>query len=909
MLFMQLKEAYAYSVSEIIGGLKSSEAGLTTVMAKDRLKTFGLNVLPDQEQETAWTILAKQMKSILIYILLFAAVISYITQQKIEFAVIVAIVIFTVFIGFFEEYNAAKQMQALKKLTPKIAKVIRNGIKIEIPAEELVPGDIIHVDRGDIVPADSRLMSANNLKADESMLTGESAAVVKQIENLPRETALSAQTNLIFNGTHIINGDGIGVVVRTGKHSYLGHVSQLMNKANETQSPLIKRLDRLSTQVAIAVITLCLFVFVVGILRGVPWVEMAIIASAVAVSGIPESLPTVVAVALSAGVKRMAKKNAIIKKLPAVETLGSTTVICSDKTGTLTQNKMVIEKIFTLDAEVNVTGKGFEPEGVFVVEEEEIDPSHHHSIAKLIEIGVLCNNSSLNKKDDEWHIDGEVTEGALVVLAEKAGIKKEEIHKLNTRLKEHPFDPIRKVMSTVHMKKDKRIAYVKGAPERVLEKCSKVLHNGQVYKITENSRSEILQKNQDFASRGFRVLALAFKEVTGDHENIEHVESDLIFVGLVSIRDPPEDNVRESIEQCKMAGIKVVMITGDSLPTAKAIAKELTILGELDKSISGPELDKLSDSEFMKVVEEITVYARVTPEHKLRIVNAFQSKGHIVAMTGDGVNDAPALKQADIGVAMGRTGTDVAKEAAEIVLKDDNFTTIVKAVEEGRNIYSNIRKFIYYLLVGNLTEVILLVIAVLLGAPLPLTALMYLFLNLVTSDFPAIGLALENVNPNIMKQKPRDPKEGILSDYIMLKIAQLVPFVVLGTLVIFMWQLLLLGEPLKKAQTVTFVALIMFELFHAFNGRNIHESVFKGGIFSNEYLDSGILLSLFFVIVVIYFPPAQHIFGTVPLALTDWIPILLVSSSVLFFMELEKVAVNSEIKERKKLELYPTRKQ
>jgi len=906
---MQLKESYAYPVSDIMEGLKSSEHGLNSIEAKDRLKTFGLNVLPDQEKESALSILLKQMKSILIYILLFAAVISYITQQEIEFAVIIAIVIFTVLIGFFEEYNAAKQMEALKKMTPKIAKVIRNGVKIEIPAEELVPGDIIHVDRGDIVPADSRLFQVSGLKANESMLTGESEAVMKQIEALGPDTPLSAQTNLIFNGTQVINGSGIGVVVRTGKHSYLGHVSQLMNKAEKVQSPLMKRLDRLSTQVAIVVIGLCSLVFVIGILKGASWIEMAIIASAVAVSGIPESLPTVVAVALSAGVKRMAKKNAIIKKLPAVETLGSTTVICSDKTGTLTQNKMVIEKIFTLDTEVNVTGKGFEPEGVFVVEEEEIDPSHHHSVAKLIEIGVLCNNSDLNKKDDEWHIDGEVTEGALVVLAEKAGVRKESIHKKHTRLKEHPFDPTRKVMSTVHMKENKRIAYVKGAPERVLEKCSKVLHEGQVHEISENSKAAILQKNQDFASRGLRVLGLAFKEVTGDHENIDHVESDLIFVGLVSIRDPPEENVRDSIEQCKMAGIKVVMITGDSLATAKAIAKELDILSEHDQTISGPALDKLSDSEFLQVVEKITVYARATPEHKLKIVNAFQAKGHVVAMTGDGVNDAPALKQADIGVAMGRTGTDVAKEAAEIVLKDDNFTTIVKAVEEGRNIYSNIRKFIYYLLVGNLTEVILLVIAVLLGAPLPMTALMYLFLNLVTADFPAIGLALEKVNPRIMRQKPRDPKEGILSDYIMLKIAQLVPFVVLGTLVIFMWQLLLLDQPLEKAQTVAFVTLIMFELFHAFNGRSIQDSVFKGGIFSNEYLDSGILLSIFCTVVVVYFPPAQHIFGTVPLAWQEWIPIILVASSALFFMELEKVIVNSEIKERKKLELYPTREQ
>ncbi|RMF06086.1 HAD family hydrolase, partial [Candidatus Woesearchaeota archaeon] len=529
------------------------------------------------------------------------------------------------------------------------------------------------------------------------------------------------------------------------------------------------------------------------------------------------------------------------------------------------------------------------------------------TISKLIEIGVLCNNSELKYKDNEWTVDGEVTEGALVVLAAKAGIKKEELHQRHKRIKEHPFDPSRKLMSTVHVVEDRKIAYVKGAPERVLERCSYYFTQGKVKKLDAATKEKIMNKNSEFASSGLRVLALAFKEVKGDHHDINEVESNLCFVGLVSIRDPPQESVKESIEKCKMAGIKVVMITGDSEPTARAISQELGILTKDSHSITGPELDSMDDEEFLKVVENITVYARVTPEHKLRIVNAFQAKGHIVAMTGDGVNDAPALKKADIGVAMGMKGTEVAKEAAEIVLKDDNFTTIVKAVEEGRNIYSNIRRFIYYLLVGNISEVIVLVLAVLIGAPLPLTALMYLFLNLVTSDFPAIGLALEKVNPRIMRQKPRDPQEGILSDYIMLKIAQLIPLVVLGTLTTFMWFLLMKKTPLPEAQTAAFVTLIMFELFHAYNARSLQESVFSIGIFSNKYLNIGVLASFLATLTLLYFPPAARVFGVVPLNTSEWISITLMAASILFFMEIEKVVVSSEIKERKKLELYPTR--
>ncbi|PIY60110.1 ATPase, partial [Candidatus Woesearchaeota archaeon CG_4_10_14_0_8_um_filter_47_5] len=820
----------------------------------------------------------------------------------------------TILISFFEEFKATQEMEALMSLTSKKARVLRDSQVMDILSKEVVVGDIVLLERGTIVPADGRLFECNTMRVDESMLTGESVAVIKDHRQLSGDNvALSRQENMVFSGSHVINGDGKMVVVRTGTATEIGRISQILVSVQEQVTPLQKRLDRLSKQISITVLIVCALLFILGVIQGRMWKEMLIIAVALSISGIPESLPTVVAVALALGVKEMAKNNAIIKRLPAVETLGATTVICTDKTGTLTQNKMVIEQIFTLDSEVNVTGEGFSPKGLFLKEDIEVDPTRHKTIAKLLEIGVLCNNATLREEKNEWVIDGESTEGALIVLAKKAGISREVLHKMYPRIKEHPFDPERKCMSSLHQYKQKVQVYTKGAPEMLLAKAGFYFENGKVRRMTQSVRKRILLKNQEYAEKGLRVLGLAFKEHKhSSYEDVTKVESGLIFVGLVSLRDPPHPAVRDSVLLCKRAGTKVIMITGDNMVTAQAIGEEVGIFGEGDRIIIGPELDAMSDEELQHVINKVSIFARVTPAHKLRIVKCLQQEGHIVAMTGDGVNDAPALKAADIGIAMGKSGTDVAKESAEMIIKDDNFTTIVNAIKQGRTIYENIRKFIYYLLVGNFSEVLIILLAIFIGfdSPtviLPLTALMILFVNLVTSDIPAMGLCLEKPSDRIMLQKPRNVKEGILSDYLLLKIAESVPVVVLGTIMLYIWVFVVKRDPLPRAQTVAFATVICFELFHVLNAKSWDESVFSLKTFSNPYLLGGILISVCATLIAIYWAPAQALFGTVAISLGEWIYILLVSGSVIFLREIEKTVINAEMRERDKLELYPTR--
>jgi len=518
---------------------------------------------------------------------------------------------------------------------------------------------------------------------------------------------------------------------------------------------------------------------------------------------------------------------------------------------------------------------------------------------------VLCNNSDLKQNENEWVIDGEPVEGALIVLAKKAGFDKIVYHNKFKRKTEHPFDPDRKLMSTVYTYKGKDFVYAKGAPEMLLKKAHYYLHNGEIRPLDKKAKDKFLKKNAEYASKGLSVLGLSFKEHSGSH-NMKDVENKLVFVGLVSIRDPPHLNVKKSIKECKDAGIKVVMITGDNEITATTIASELGILTEKNTLLTSEQLDELTDEEFEKIIENVTVYARTTPLQKLRIVETFQKVGHIVAMTGDGVNDSPALKKADIGIAMGENGTEVAKASSELILKDDNFTTIVKAIEGGRTIYDNIRKFIYYLLVGNLAEVLLIMFAVIVGVNLPLTALMILFINLVTSEFPALGLSVEKASKKIMKQRPRNPKEGILSDFVIMRILGTTPIIILGALSLYMWEMFTTAN-LAKAQTIVFATIIMFELFHAFNTKSWNSSIINKRIFSNMYVTLGVLFAFILTVIVIYLPALQNIFGTVALSIFDWVLITLVSSSIILFVELKKYVLNVEIKERRKLEIYPTR--
>ncbi|MFC2136416.1 cation-translocating P-type ATPase [Bacteroidota bacterium] len=842
----------------------------------------------------------------MIWILFTAAIISLFIGHTIEFIVIIIIIGLIVLLSFFMEYKASKDMDALIELTPKKSLVIRNKEEKEISSKELTIGDIIVLKRGGVVGADAVLIESNNLKLDESTLTGESLSVHKFSGQLTGTIELANRTNMVFSGSNITDGSGLAVVVNIGMQTEIGNISSMIKSIKDETTPLQKRLDKLTKQISIAVIFIAVAVFFIGVWKGTSATTMFIFSMAVIVSGIPESLPTVVAVTLAKGVKRMADKNAIVKRLPSVETLGTTTVICTDKTGTLTQNKMLAENIFTSDLELTITGKGYEPIGLFLKENIQIDPNKHKTLSKLLEIGILCNNSDIKKKETEWVVDGEATEGALIVLGHKAGLIKSDLHKSMVRIKEHPFDSERKCMSTIHSHKDGDFVYSKGAPELLIKKAKYYLNNGKILKLDPSTEKQFMKKNKEYASKGLRVLGLAFKEHKGSSE-LKNVESELIFVGLVSIRDPPEPSAKKSIKLCKEAGIKVVMITGDNELTAKAIGSELGIYNDRDIILTGKQLQRMSDLDLEKIVNNVTVYARVTPAHKLRIVKTLQRAGHIVAMTGDGVNDAPALKNADIGIAMGVCGTDVAKESAELILKDDNFTTIVNAVEEGRTIYENIRKFISYLLVGNLSEILIVLIAVIVGMNLPLTALMILFINLVTSEFPALGLSFEKPSEKIMKQNPRDPKEGILSNYIIFKIAQIAPLIILGTVILYQWELVFGAKDIFKAQTIAFATIIFFELFHTLNVRSWDESIFTKGFFSNKYLLGGVTLSSLLTITVIYWAPLQRIFGTMTLNVQDWILILVVSLSVIGYVEIQKTLVQVELKERDKMELHPTR--
>ncbi|MFH1589556.1 MAG: HAD-IC family P-type ATPase [archaeon] len=896
------------SIEVVMSKLSTTKSGLNDSEAEKRVKQFGENISAKEEKTSVIKILLRQFKSFIIYILIAAAVISGIIGNHVEFIIITAIVLFIVLLSFFEEYKATREMESLKKLTPKITKVIRNNKEIQINSSELVPGDIIILTRGDLVPADARVIESTNLQVNESALTGESMPITKTEKILSEKTSLAERKNMVYTGGQVINGHGICVIVETGKNTELGKIASMVKDTREELSPLQKRLDKLGKQFSYSVIAICILIIILGLLRGDGLNNLLLLAVAVAVSGIPESLPAVIGVALAIGMKRMAKQNAIIKRLAAVETLGTCTVICTDKTGTLTQNKMVIENIWTYGSEVEVSGNGFQPEGIFLKEKLQINPTENKNISKILEIGILCNNANLKKEEDEeWKIEGESTEGALVVLAKKAGIEKDQMHKDFPRVHEHPFDSDRKCMSSVHLVRNQHIAYAKGAPERILKRSEYYLENGKIKTLTKKIKEEIIEKNEEYASKGYRVIGLAYKEHKGNFD-IKNVEKNLIFAGLVSIRDPPEPSALEAIKLCEEAGIKVIMITGDNPLTAKAVAKELNILTEGQQVITGDELDKLTDDQYLEVVDKISVYARVTPKHKLRVIKALQDRGEIVAMTGDGVNDAPALKKADIGVAMGLCGTEVAKEASEMIIKDDNFSTIVYAVKEGRTIYNNIQKFIYYLLPGNFSEVLLILIATIAGLFPPLTPIMILFINLVTSDIPALGLCLEKPDKTIMQQKPRNPKEGILTNYILLKISQVVPIIVLGTIGLYMWTLTVKQADIATAQTVAFVTIILFELFHVFNAKSFNNTIFSKDTFNNKTLFLGYAASIVATLTVLYFEPARRIFGTVPLTINQWIPIIIMSLSVVFFVEIQKIIINSEIEEHKNIDIHPTRR-
>ncbi len=878
---------YTCNVETVLQRLDSGRLGLTSDEVKNRLSEYGYNELPEKKRISPAGIFLSQFRNYLILVLIGAAIISAFTGETTNAYVILFIILFISVLGFIQEYRAERAMESLKKMVAYEARVLRDGKAKKIPTRELVPGDIIQIEAGDRIPADARLMESINLETTESSLTGESHSVSKSTDALSEDTPVAEQKNMLFMGTTAVRGNGIAAVIGTGKNTHIGSIAQMI-QIEEEDPPLKIKFAELATQLARIVLLACLIVFIAGTLRGQEMFNMLIIASALAVAGIPESLPFIVTATLAVGTQRMAKQNAIIRKLPAVETLGCATVICSDKTGTITRGEMTVQRLFT-DAVIEVTGSGYIPEGEFIRDGAAVQPSQDVHLSELLKIGMMCNNSYL-EHDGGWRIVGDPTEGALLVAAKKAGIDERY-----PRITELPFDSERRLMSTLHTTPHGIMVFVKGAPESVLGTCTHIYESGAVRLLEDKDRDRITDAVKAMAKDALRVLAFAEKvierEECSDHAT-SCVESELVFLGLMGMMDPPREEAIDAIATCKTAGIKTVMITGDSVLTATAVGKTVGLLDD-GNVLEGSEIEKMSDEELSIAARSVSICARAAPAHKLRIVDALKRDGDVVAMTGDGVNDAPALKKADIGIAMGITGTDVAREASDMVIIDDNFATIVHAVEEGRRIYSNIQKGACYLLSSNFAEVAILFTAVVIldYKIIPLLALQILFINLVTDEFPALGLTVEPAAKHIMRMPPREPKESILTKRIVLYTAGVTLTIFLGTFALFAWtwdsmQHLPWGE--RTAQTTAFATLITFELFNALNSRSLEKSIFRIGFFTNKRLLLALSASVIAMMFAIYWEPMQAVFKTAPLGIEAWAKILLVSSTVVATAEVFK---------------------
>lgn len=856
------------TIEQVLKELKTSDKGLSQAEAEERLRQYGLNEIKEEKKISPLKIFIQQFNSVVIWILIAATVISAFLKEYVDATVILIILVLIAVLGFAQEYRAERAIEALKKLASLKATVLRDGQKKEIDAKELASGDVIILETGDKVPADARLIEIHNFQTLESALTGESQPVKKDSKELPEKTGIADRKNIIFSGTIVVSGRAKAVVIGTGMHTEIGKIAALIQEAKPEPTHLQKKLDQLGKWLGIMTVIIALAVFVVGFLvHEAPLIDMLIVSVSLAVAAIPEGLPAVVTISLALGTQKMLRRNALVRRLPSVETLGATTVICTDKTGTLTVNEMTVKKLFANGKIIDVTGAGYETKGQFLHKNK---PAGFEEIELLLRIGALNNNAELKDKN----LIGDPTEGALIVSAAKSGLIKEELEIEYPRIDEIEFTSERKMMATIHRHHGEKIAYVKGAPEIVLNLCNYIYMNGKAKKLTDEEKNEILEINREFADGALRVLGFACKTLVDTQP-----EKNLIFVGLQGMIDPPRDEVKSAIQKCKKAGIKVIMITGDHEMTAKAVAKEIGLAG---KAISGHNLDEIKNLEDW--VEDTVIFARVNPEHKIKIVDALKKKGHIVAMTGDGVNDAPALKKADIGVAMGITGTDVSKEASSMILTDDNFASIVNAIEEGRGIYDNIKKYVEYLLSSNLGEVLTIFAAILLGMPLPVIAIQILWINLVTDGLPALALSVDPNEPKIMERPPRNPKEHIITRFMNMKMIVTAVVMMISTLTVFRFY-----KPesnLVYAQTMAFTVLVMLQMYNVFNTRSEKASAFKG-ILSNKYLILAVMSSIFLQVLVVY-PPLNKFFKTAPLGIFDWIIVVLISSSVLIVGETVK---------------------
>lgn len=871
------------TTDEVLSKLDSDQKGISSMQAKERLSQHGPNQLESTTKPSPLKIFIGKFKDYMVLVLIFAAIISFIAGETTNAYVILGIVVLVAIIGFVQEYKAEKAMEALREMVAPEADVIRDGQMSTIPAADLVPGDVVFLEAGDKVPADGRILEVTSLQVIESSLTGESMPVEKLAQTLPEDIALADRKNMVFMGTIISQGNCRAIVTATGLGTELGRISGLM-KQEQAEPPLKIKLQQLAKRQAFLVMVISAIVFILMFSRGLPVIDALIASIALAVAGIPEALPFIVTLALAFGTQAMAKKNAIIRRLPEVETLGSTTVICTDKTGTLTTGEMTLREIRTY-RKIEVTGAGYDPSGQFISQGAKLEPTEE-DLARILKIGVHANNSAIERANGGWRVVGDPTEGALIVAAKKAGIL-DKIKDSSSRFIEYPFDSERMRMTTVdEVHKEGYIVSMKGAPEVVLSHCTKTTTPNGTKTLTDEDRRSILADADDMAENALRVLALAWKPISNnDPVEVDCIESGLIFAGLTGMMDPPRKEVPEAIRVSKMAGIRTVMITGDHRLTARAIGKELGIgNGEV---IEGVQLDRMSSEDLREHIDDVSVFARVTAEHKVRIVEALKARGHIVAMTGDGVNDAPALTAADIGVAMGRTGTEVTKEASDMVIADDNFATIVSAIEEGRRIFDNIRKGTSYLLSVSFAELATIFFAVALGFPLPLLAAQILWINVVAEEFPAIGLALEPSHSDIMKRKPRDPKESMPSRPLMIYTLGIAAAIVAGTLG--MYIITLQSNPdLSYARTVAFVGLGFFTVYNAYSSRSLQESVFRMNPLGNKTLLMGIAASILAILAVVYIPFMQFIFETRPLSSESWILILTTGLVVVLAAEVMK---------------------
>ena len=896
---------YKQGRGEILKNLGTSiEKGLTDLEVQKRLERYGTNELMEAPKEGFISKLINQFSDFLVLILIVAAIISMFIGETRDSIVILSIVAINAFLGIYQEGKAEKALEALQKMTSPTAKVIRNGHLDVVSTTNLVPGDLVVLESGDIVPADIRLVESSNLKIDEASLTGESVPVEKNSNRVYKEDIpLGDRGNMAYMSTIITYGRSKGVVVATGHDTEIGKIATQIQSYDEELTPLQKKLNNLGKYLGIITIIVCIIVFAVGILQGRKVMEMFMVAISLAVAAIPEGLPAIVTIVLALGMNKMVKRHAIVKKLLAVETLGSITTICSDKTGTLTQNEMTVVKLFAGNDIYHATGVGYDPTGELIKEGRKIEVNEAIDLKRLLSMGVLANDADINSVNGLYKVIGDPTEGALITLGHKGNVIKKHMNEQYPRINEIPFDSDRKMMTTFHKNytPDKIVSFTKGAPDIVINKCKYIVINGETKSMDSRLRQNLLDINNSFAKEALRVLAFACREFDRVPRDLssKNIEKDMIFVGLVGMIDPSRPEARDAIVKCKEAGIKPIMITGDYKETAFAISKELGIAKSIKEVIVGEELDDISDRELKEVVKNTTVYARVSPDHKVRIVSALKANGDIVAMTGDGVNDSMALKKADIGISMGITGTDVAKNTAEVILTDDNFASIVAAVEEGRVIYSNIRKFVFFLLSCNIGEIIIVFFSILYNLPIPLLPIQLLWLNLVTDSFPALALGMEKGEEDIMKLKPKDPDSPIIDRYMMVDIIVQSIAIAAASILAYIWALKAFPDNLVKARTITFATLILAELLRAYSSRSERHLLIEIGIFSNPTMIYATSLSFALLLGVVYIPILQPVFHTVSLNLMDWGVISSFAFFPLIISELYKTLFNKKKSEEK----------